>query len=322
MLGERAGARWDGWTATNAAFLTQVMRARRGAALAALLATLVAVCWSSASARSIAVGAAVSSVEGGAAPAALPLDGPTSQERTGASAGQQRAGGAVPPLVVLDPGHGGEEIGAAAYGVVEKDSNLDMALRTERYLREAGVEVLLTRRNGGRAPAAGTVYTTGFSATRADLQTRVHMANEAGAAVFVSIHSNGSPDLGQRGIEVYYDSRRAFGDANANLAQTLLDSMLAAMADARYPSADRGIKDSACWRSFSGRCVGLFLLSPEGAATAQPGGATNEATKMPGALVELLFISSPSDAALLQTDAARDALARGLAAGILVFLGH
>src|SRR5687767_525311 len=37
-------------------------------------------------------------------------------------------------VVVLDPGHGGDEIGAAAFSVTEKESNLDFALRVEKLL--------------------------------------------------------------------------------------------------------------------------------------------------------------------------------------------
>ena len=90
--------------------------------------------------------------------------------------------------------------------------------------------------------------------------------------------------------------------------------------------------DAACWRNFNGRCVGLFVLSPAGGTVpaGQPSGSqtapaqtivTKEATGMPAALVESLFISNADDAALLRTEAAREALAQGLARGILRYLG-
>ena len=47
---------------------------------------------------------------------------------------------------------------------------------------------------------------------------------------------------------------------------------------------------------------------------------SSHATQMPGALAELLFITSPADAAWLRDDAARDAMARGLARGVSSFL--
>ena len=240
------------------------------------------------------------------------------------------------PVVVLDPGHGGEESGAAAYGVVERDSNLDMAERTARHLRAAGVDAVLTREDANRA--VGAAPGNGFSATRADLQTRVHLANQVGAAVFVSLHSNGSPDPSTRGVEVYWESRRTFGPENLRLAEHLLRGVVDGLAAAGYPTRDRGTIDAACWRNNNGRCIGLFVLSPGGATVAPapqgtPGAqatpsaqaapfVVKEATNMPAALVESLFVSNVEDAALLRSDAAREAIARGLSSAILRYLGR
>lgn len=226
-------------------------------------------------------------------------------------------------VVALDPGHGGDESGAAAYGVIERDSNLDMAQRVGEYLKAAGVQVYLTREDNGRATGLVTGSGDNRSATRSDLQARVSAANRINADVFVSLHSNGAADTSLRGVEVYYESRRPFADENRRLAQNLLDGALRGLADAGHPSTNRGIIDAACWRNFSGRCVGLFVLSPGGATTGQNGstGPVKEATNMPAALLETLFISSPEDAALLRDPAVRASVAKGIADGILRFLG-
>ena len=229
------------------------------------------------------------------------------------------------PVVVLDPGHGGAESGAAANGVVERDSNLDMAQRTAKYLKAAGVDVVLTREDENRA--AGDSASGAFGATRTDLQARVHLANQVKAAVFVSLHSNGSGDVSARGVEAYWDSRRPWANDNLRLAQSLLTGVIDSLAKAGYPTRNRGTIDAACWRNNNGRCVGLFVLSPEGTLTsganAAPGNTTTskEATNMPAALVESLFVSNVEDAALLRSDAARDAVAHGLSSGILRYLG-
>jgi N-acetylmuramoyl-L-alanine amidase len=186
-----------------------------------------------------------------------------------------------------------------------------MAQRVERYLRPADVDVLLTRQDAGRAPGAYTA--SGFSATRGDLQARVKAANAAGATAFVSLHSNGSPDPGQRGVEMYYESRREFADESLRLARHVLDGALGGLAAAGYPSRNRGVIDAACWRNNNGRCIGLFVLSP--------GSSSKEATAMPAILAELLFISNADDAALLRSSAVRDSMAQGVAAGILSYLG-
>ena len=227
-------------------------------------------------------------------------------------------------LVALDPGHGGDESGAAAHDVVERDSNLDLARRVGAFLEAAGVQVHYTRRDDGRAPGVIPGGTGGNSSTRNDLQARVAAANQAGADVFVSLHSNGSGDPSMRGVEVYYESRRPFADQNYRLAQHLLDGALRGLANAGHPSPNRGIIDAACWRNFSGRCVGLFVLSPGGittGASGTPGPTVKQATDMPAALLETLFVSSPDDAALLKNDAVRTTVARGIADGILRYLG-
>jgi N-acetylmuramoyl-L-alanine amidase len=63
------------------------------------------------------------------------------------------------------------------------------------------------------------------------------------------------------------------------------------------------------------------VLSPEGGPANPASPTSKEATNMPAALVESLFISNVEDAAELRTDAARDAIAHGLSSAILRYLG-
>ncbi|MFA7296319.1 MAG: N-acetylmuramoyl-L-alanine amidase [Dehalococcoidia bacterium] len=236
-------------------------------------------------------------------------------------------------LVVVDPGHAEDEVGAAANGVVEKHSNLDMAMRVEALLQQQGVRVVLTRRADERTYAPGTVI-QGNSATRRDLQARIDLANDLNADFFVSLHSNGAASTAERGVEVYWDSGRPFAALNQQLATSIQAAVVGEMAAAGMPVTDRGAKDDACLRFFRGRCFPLFVLGPGRSTTGeeiiQRGGSpaelglapgqtsvTSRATQMPGALVELLFISSPEDAALLRSEDARDAMARGVARGII-----
>lgn len=249
-----------------------------------------------------------------------------------------RAAGDRTRLVVVDPGHAEDEVGAAANGVVEKHSNLDMAMRVEALLQQQGVRAVLTRRADERAYAPGTVI-QGNSATRRDLQARIDLANDLNADLFVSLHSNGAASTAERGVEVYWDSGRPFAEQNRALAVAIQAAVIGEMAVAGMPVADRGAKDDACLRFFRGRCFPLFVLGPPRSTTGeeiiQRGGTPAElglapgqtsvssrATQMPGALVELLFISSPEDAALLRNEDARDAMARGVARGIIEHLNR
>lgn len=95
----------------------------------------------------------------------------------------------VDALVTIDPGHGGDEPGTINYGMVEKDINLDISLRLEKLLNDAGVTTQMTRRED---------KTVG-------LRKRAEMANSAAANLFISVHNNylpGYPDFG--GTETLY----------------------------------------------------------------------------------------------------------------------
>jgi N-acetylmuramoyl-L-alanine amidase len=93
-----------------------------------------------------------------------------------------------PPIVVLDPGHGGSNSGAAGTtGLHEKQLSLTVAAAVADRLRTRGIAVELTR-------------TTDRTLT---LRQRVAHADRVGADLFVSIHANASPTRTQRGYETY-----------------------------------------------------------------------------------------------------------------------
>ncbi|HEY8416556.1 MAG TPA: N-acetylmuramoyl-L-alanine amidase [Limnochordales bacterium] len=93
-------------------------------------------------------------------------------------------------LVAVDPGHGGSDRGACHLpsGLVEKEINLDMALRLERALKASGAEVILTRRDD----------------TFVSLDDRAQVANERGAHVFLSLHVNRYPSSDCFGAQTFY----------------------------------------------------------------------------------------------------------------------
>ncbi len=94
-------------------------------------------------------------------------------------------------IVCLDPGHGGSDPGAVGNGVLEKDVNLDIALRARNLLTGMGYQVVMTR--------VKDVYVS--------LEDRCKIANTSGAEAFLSIHNNASSQGGE-GTETYcyYDS--------------------------------------------------------------------------------------------------------------------
>jgi len=97
-------------------------------------------------------------------------------------------------VVVLDPGHGGEDTGIAAHGLVESEVMLDLARRIEGRLSAIGVTVLFTR-----------------SATSGpDDLTRAMMANEARADIMLSLHCDSDqPQAG--GVATFFYGLNRFG---------------------------------------------------------------------------------------------------------------
>jgi N-acetylmuramoyl-L-alanine amidase len=92
------------------------------------------------------------------------------------------------PVVLLDPGHGGTNLGAAGVtGLSEKQLSLVLAQRVAERLRARGIAVQMTR-------------TTDRTLT---LRQRVAIADRLPADLFVSIHANASPTRTQRGYETY-----------------------------------------------------------------------------------------------------------------------
>lgn len=109
-----------------------------------------------------------------ASPSAAPAATPASPRRS--------------PIVVLDPGHGGSNLGAnGTTGLHEKQLSLTLATAVADRLRSRGIAVELTR-------------TTDRTLT---LRQRVAFAGRARADLFVSIHANASPTRTQRGYETY-----------------------------------------------------------------------------------------------------------------------
>ena len=91
-------------------------------------------------------------------------------------------------VVVLDPGHGGQDSGAMCGGVLEKDLTLDVARRVDRLLNSEGIATLMTR--------VGDTYVS--------LADRAAFANRVRKCIFVSIHFNEDNKPVASGVETYY----------------------------------------------------------------------------------------------------------------------
>ena len=217
------------------------------------------------------------------------------------AAGAARAG--TPPVVVIDPGHDARanlatepigpgsstrkiKDGGGTHGVVtgvrEPDLTLEVSLRLRRLLRAAGVRVVMTRTRTSGA-SMGNI-------------ARARIANDAGAALFLRVHADGASSASARGThtltpalrrgwtdDVYASSRRA-----ATLVQTELVRTLG------FPN--RGIQERSDFTGFNWADVPVIL-------------------------VEMGFMTNPTEDRALARPTVRQRAALGLCRGTLRFLG-
>lgn len=149
------------------------------------------------------------------------------------------APGLTGKMIVLDPGHGGEESGAyGPAGNSEKHINLAVALLLRPLLEEAGARVIMTRTEDRRVlPAeAAAALASHSERTQKDLAARSAMANAADADLFLSIHANGGVP-GEGGIETFW----TIPNLNASLSQRLAGLVQEEVLSA-YGFVDRGVK--------------------------------------------------------------------------------
>ena len=193
-------------------------------------------------------------------------------------------------VVVLDPGHGGQDSGAMCGGVMEKDLTLDVARRIDRLLDSEGIATLMTR--------LGDTYVS--------LADRAAFANRVRNCIFVSIHFNEDNKPVASGVETYYAAHqitagsflaswlpflwRPLSDSpnaeSQNLARFVQEALVA-----RTRAVDRGIQT----RQF-------FVI-----ANVTP----------PAVLIEGGFLTNKEDISKLASEDYRDQIAAAVADGIL-----
>jgi N-acetylmuramoyl-L-alanine amidase len=217
-------------------------------------------------------------------------------------------------LVVLDPGHGGDDAGVrASDGLLEKEVTLDVARRLKQRLEtRLGVRVILTRDDD---------RTLGPD-------ERAAFANNSKADLFLSLHANGALGPGMAGAEVYSLSldqegenvrritskeavtlpaiggtRRTLEIVPWNLAQaahvdrsTTLAAMLGEELARRLPMSPRGVQRA-----------GMRVLT---------------GANMPAALVELAYLTNPDQAAKARGEEFRNAAADALFESVSRFRTH
>jgi N-acetylmuramoyl-L-alanine amidase len=212
------------------------------------------------------------------------------------------AGAARAPVVVVDPGHdqyanlstepigpGSKTLkikdGGGTRGVVtglpEAELNMRVALRVRSLLQRAGVRVVMTR--------------TATSGKSIGNIARARIANDAHAALFLRIHADGSPDAGTQGTHTLYPAfHRGWTDdiysASRRAARIVQAAEVRALG---FP--DVGLQERADYTGFNW-------------------------SNVPAILVEIGFMTNPTEDRLLATTEYERRAAVGLCRGTMRFL--
>lgn len=108
--------------------------------------------------------------------------------------------------ICLDPGHGGSDSGATAFGAKESDLTLKIAQYCKEELAKYDVNVVMTRTTDTRLSEEAAL----------DLKNRVEVAKKAGASYFISIHINSAANSAAKGAEVYYPNTSGNKNLSSN----------------------------------------------------------------------------------------------------------
>ena len=200
-------------------------------------------------------------------------------------------------IVVLDPGHGGNFIGAWYDDRIEKNLTLTMAEYIREYLLENynGIEVFFTRDTD--VALNGDI--------KIDLEQRAEVAKEYNADYFVSLHFNASEAHELHGATVYASFRDNVAEKSQGIAASILEQLVAL-----------GLKDnlvktrkSQDYYAEDGSRLDYYAVIRHSAAR-----------DIPGVIVEHCFMDNEIDKQFMNTDEKLRELAKADAIGIANYL--
>ena len=223
-------------------------------------------------------------------------------------------------IVVVDPGHGGEDPGATGPdGLHEKTVTLAIARRIKALIdKQPGMKAYLTRNGDYFIP----------------LGERVKIARELNADLFVSIHADSAPEGSTaEGTSVYALSEKGATSAAARwLArnENASDLVGGVNLDVKDKYLRRTLFDLSQTATINDSLkLGRDVLDAVGrmnplhyAKVEQAGFAVLKAPDIPSILVETAYISNPVEEKLLADPDYQEKLAKAIVAGITDYLKH
>ncbi len=215
--------------------------------------------------------------------------------------------------IVLDPGHGGKDPGASAFGLKEKDIVLNIAKKLAPVLEEqTGAEVILTRESD--------VFIS--------LEERTAIANTNEADLFISLHVNAHPSPKVHGLETYYlnlstnaEAMRvaAFENATSTHQMSDLQDILSdIMKTSKINESSR--LAGFVHNSLSNGLEGVQKNNFKNLGVKQAPFYVLIGAEMPAILIEIAFITNPSDSDNLSSDSFLDIIADDIVTGVQSYI--
>lgn len=181
--------------------------------------------------------------------------------------------------IYLDAGHGGPDSGAIAGGIYEKNINLEIVQKLEKELIKKGATVYLTRNEDT------DLSTQNHNRKRSDLTNRAKKINKTNPDLYLSIHLNSTISSKWRGMQIFYTNKNK---QNKFLAQTIYNEMEKNLSNVRE------IKQENNYYMYKQITV-------------------------PGVLVEVGFLSNPSDNYILRDEKYQEKISRLLASSLEIY---
>jgi N-acetylmuramoyl-L-alanine amidase len=216
--------------------------------------------------------------------------------------------------IVIDAGHGGHDTGTIGpTGLMEKDLCLDVALRLGKIIQQ-------------KLPGADIVFTRSDD-TFIPLEERTHIANEAKADLFISIHANSSPDHGARGVETYYLNLKGSAEAmevaareNSVSQESIHDLQDMVKKIAQTEKIDESRELAADIQDSLSRKIQRTAKPVKNRGVRKAPFVVLIGADMPSILTEISFLSNASDEQLLKKPEHRQRIAEGVYQGVAAYL--
>lgn len=216
--------------------------------------------------------------------------------------------------IVIDAGHGGHDTGTIGpTGLMEKDLCLDVALRLGKIIQQ-------------RLPSSDVVYTRSDD-TFIPLEERTHIANEAKADMFISIHANSSGNSDARGIETYYLNLKGSDEAmevaareNSTSGQGIHELQDLVKQIARTEKIDESKEFAEDVQDSLAKRVQKAARPVKNRGVRKAPFVVLIGADMPSILTEISFLSNPADEKMLKQPEHRQRVAEGIYQGVASYL--